>query len=110
MCERRISKLQAWMKPRWLSLISFLLLVGVSLGTFSLTYQSQTMEPEKLKEVWWIVDLVLFGLTIVTFITTSVTDPGFYPIAPGEEDLEESDTAPLNQTVSIRNVEVKMKW
>jgi len=110
---------QKWMSPRWLSLISLSLIFGVSFSTFYITldiadWKVQWTEaaylPKTFWLTWWVSDLTVFCLTVLSFLTTSLMDPGFYPVAPEEEDLEDSDTAPLHQTVNIEDTEVKMKW
>ena len=115
-----------WLKPRSLSIVSFLLILGTSFGTYYITlsladwkFSTNTLRistnskghlPDSFWLPWWILDLIFFSLTVLAFLTTSLMDPGFYPVAPEEEDLEDSDTAPLHQTVNIENTEVKMKW
>ena len=110
---------QKWMSPRWLSLISLAMIFGVSFSTFYITldiadwkvqWTKAAYLPKTFWLTWWVSDLTVFCLTVLSFLTTSLMDPGFYPVAPEEEDLEDSDTAPLHQTVNIEDTEVKMKW
>ncbi|CAG5107860.1 Oidioi.mRNA.OKI2018_I69.chr1.g3521.t1.cds [Oikopleura dioica] len=55
------------------------------------------------------VDIILFVLTMVHFITASTMDPGIFPRVPPEEVVED-DLMPLYKNININNVAVQMKW
>lgn len=115
----RLERFRLWSQPRLLSFITFFLIISITSTNFFIvgvsnervigTSTNGTNGPgQELLTIWWYSEYVLTILTILTFFTTSLIDPGFYPKAPKEEDMCESE--PLYQMVKVKGHDVKMKW
>lgn len=102
-CQKAI----LWTKPRVLSIFTFILIIVISLFTYFITVMSNVL-PLEIVKIWYTTEYILIFLTIVSFITTSLIDPGFYPKAPAEEDICQSDI--LSHDIKVKDIKVKMKW
>ncbi|XP_026080795.1 palmitoyltransferase ZDHHC5-like [Carassius auratus] len=55
-------------------------------------------------------NVVIFLFTLANFCMATFMDPGIFPRAEEDEDKEDDFRAPLNKTVDVRGIQVRMKW
>jgi len=98
-----------WMRNRWISLTSFCIIITISFMAFHVTVagNANSLLYPNFKAIWLSIDVPLFFLTLITYLCTSLTDPGYFHRAP----LEEIPTSKTRQaSVKARDKEMSTNW
>lgn len=105
--ETGYTLLKKWLNRKAVFLISLTILVYCTCCGFKIVYYDHVF-PENITWYWYLIESVVFTMTVWTMMVASFSDPGFYPKAPMEEDCEEN--TPLFLQVPVKNLDVQMKW
>lgn len=72
----KYEKFKLWSSPRLLSFISLFLMILLTLSTF---FIAKITDPvTDWIGYWWYIEWTLFVMSVISFFTTSLLDPGFY--------------------------------